>query len=89
MSGGICWVYDPLDELKTKLSLSPLEIRPAVKEDIPELAELLEAHIRWTDSEKAAAILEDLENQLSFFRFVISKEYLALLRKEIQKERGN
>ena len=89
MSGGICWVYDPLDELKTKLSFSPLEIRPAVKEDIPELAELLEAHIRWTDSEKAAAILEDLENQLSFFRFVISKEYLALLRKEIQKERGN
>ena len=82
MSGGICWVYDPLDELKAKLSFSPLDVRPAVKEDAPELAELLEAHIRWTESEKASKILKDLENQLPCFKCVVSKEYLALLQKE-------
>ena len=82
MSGGICWVYDPQDELKAKLSFSPLDVRPAAREDIPDIAGLLEAHIRWTDSEKASQVLKDLDNQLSFFRRVISKEYLALLQKE-------
>jgi glutamate synthase domain-containing protein 3 len=49
-----------------------------------ELRQLLEMHVRHTDSRKAMEILADFETWLPRFRAVISDEYLNYLKEAKQ-----
>lgn len=82
MSGGIAYVYDRSETFSTLCSMEALDIESIWQaEDIKKLRQLLEKHIRHTDSALAKFILNNWQTQVSFFLKVTPLEYKkALLR---------
>lgn len=81
MSGGIAYVYDPNDQLLMNCNSEMVELEPMENSaDIAELRELIENHLRYTDSSVARMILEDWELSLKQFVKVMPMDYKRALR---------
>ncbi|MBN1776438.1 MAG: glutamate synthase subunit alpha, partial [Clostridiales bacterium] len=89
MSGGIAYVYDPDGVFRNRCNTEMVHL------DCPEgldereketVRALIEKHHRYTESEKAAAILKDFENSASLFVRIIPTEYEQMLRAISRKE---
>jgi glutamate synthase domain-containing protein 3 len=80
MSGGIAYVYDPdrLFDSRCNLDMVDLELIQH-PEDIRELKGMIQSHVEYTGSPKAAAILSGWEACLPFFVKVFPMEYRRVL----------
>ncbi|MDD2213755.1 MAG: glutamate synthase large subunit [Oscillospiraceae bacterium] len=79
MSGGLAYVYDETDELDEKLNHQMVELADLDDLDWIRLKQLLEEHIRMTDSSKAIRIMYNIEQERQRFRKVVPREYAKVL----------
>ena len=76
MSGGVAYVYDPEQTFSQRCNLEMVDLYQVGQTTGDEvLKELIEKHLMYTDSVKAAEILSDWENQQQFFVKVYPHEY--------------
>ncbi|MGC9151293.1 MAG: glutamate synthase large subunit [Microbacter sp.] len=80
MSGGIAYVWDPENNFDYFCNMEMVELS-LVEEvaDIKELTELIEAHVRYTDSPIAKELLENWEQSLTQFIKIMPIEYKKVL----------
>jgi glutamate synthase (NADPH/NADH) large chain len=80
MSGGIAYVYDPHRRFDSLCNLEMVDLELVREEsDINELRGLIEKHLHYTGSGKAADILEHWDACLPFFVKVFPMEYRRVL----------
>ncbi len=79
MSGGVAWVLDADGALERHINSGLVKVHEVTAEQATELRQLLEMHVRSTDSQRAGEILGDFEAWLPSFKAVISDEYLDYL----------
>ena len=83
MSGGIAWVLDESGTLEDHINSGLVRVHALTPKQAAELRQLLEMHVRHTDSRRAADILADFDAWLTKFRAVISDEYLDYLNRRV------
>ncbi len=79
MSGGIAYVLDSDDMLKTKLNTEMVDIEPMTDEDAEQLRDLVAAHKEETGSPVAQRLLDDWENSIGWFTKVMPTDYRRVL----------
>lgn len=80
MSGGTAYVYDEKGSFPANCNTGMVGISRPDAEDAALLSRLLENHIRYTGSKKAARLLESFAEEAKKFRKVVPFEYRAMLR---------
>jgi glutamate synthase domain-containing protein 2/glutamate synthase domain-containing protein 1/glutamate synthase domain-containing protein 3 len=82
MSGGIAYVYDDSGTFDTRCNLDMVDLETVhLAEDAAELRELIENHLKYTGSRRAAYILEHWEATLPLFVKVMPVEYRRVLER--------
>jgi glutamate synthase domain-containing protein 3 len=80
MTGGEVYVYDPRGRLSLRLNEQLVVAqRPDVRE-LAELQALVERHLRYTGSTRAAAILDRWDKEAASFWRVAPKDEVAALQ---------
>ena len=80
MSGGVAYVYDAGNHLYRNLNRELVLMEQVEsKHDRDELRSMLEKHVKYTGSVKAAKILADYEQELPKFKKIIPEAYRKLL----------
>ena len=80
MSGGVAYVYDPDDELRQKANTGMVTLHDELEEsDRRMLRRLVENHREYTDSSRAADLLDDWETALSAFTKVMPDAYAEVI----------
>ena len=87
MSGGVAYILDEKHDLYKRLNhelvkMYDLDDEVTVlkdKSDAEKLKELIEMHVKETDSEKGKAILSDWENYICKFKKIIPNDYLKMM----------
>jgi glutamate synthase (NADPH/NADH) large chain len=80
MSGGIAYVYDPDGDLERRANTGMVSLsRDLTDDDRRVLARLVENHAAYTDSDRAAELLEDWTDALSSFVRVTPDAYARAL----------
>lgn len=87
MSGGIAYVYDPYNDLYTKLNKEMVSFDEITsKYDVFELKGMVEDHFKYTGSLKAKMIAENFSEYLPHFKKIIPKDYEKMLHLIAQME---
>ncbi|MDF2538572.1 MAG: Glutamate synthase domain 2 [Herbinix sp.] len=87
MSGGIAYVLDENSDLYKKLNKGMVSFEAVVeKYDVLELKEMIEEHVRLTNSTKGKAILDDFKTYLPKFKKIIPHDYRRMLQTIVQME---
>ena len=81
MSGGQVYVHDPAGVLALRLNDDLVTAR-SLDGPAEELRQLLERHVRYTGSARAAALLEDWANAVRSFVRIVPKTDVARLEDE-------
>ena len=84
MSGGIAYVYDVDGTFKNRCNTDMVSLVEVNAERKAEIKEMLEKHVSYTGSNKAAAILAGWDNAVKNFVCVLPNDYDRMLR-AIQK----
>ncbi|ESP89046.1 glutamate synthase large subunit [Candidatus Halobonum tyrrellensis] len=80
MSGGVAYVYDPDDEFEAKVNREMVSTSGDLSEaDERMLERLVENHATHTDSERAAALLDDWANAVGDFVRVLPDAYADVI----------
>ncbi|MBN2830737.1 MAG: glutamate synthase subunit alpha, partial [Candidatus Omnitrophica bacterium] len=79
MSGGIAYVYDRNKNFKDKCNMDMVELDKIKDEDLDTIYHLLHNHLKYTQSRKAKAVIEDIRNETRNFVKVIPIEYKRIL----------
>jgi glutamate synthase (ferredoxin) len=80
MSGGVAYVLDQDRDLYTKLNKEMVLFSEVTeKYDIIELRELIEEHVKATNSEKGKEILDNFEEYLPKFKKIIPHDYKKMM----------
>ena len=90
MSGGIAYVYDPLQDFDLKCNLEMVDLDPLIDcsdDDISYVRSMIEQHIEYTGSKKAIWMLENWESVLQLFVRVMPMEYRRLLGQMVKEEK--
>ncbi|MBM7583987.1 glutamate synthase (NADPH/NADH) large chain [Bacillus pakistanensis] len=91
MSGGIAYVLaESSTEFKAFCNQEMIDIEPLVdKDDVKELKQMILNHFYYTDSVKAARVLENWDTMLAKFVKIIPKDYKRMMESiQQQKEAG-
>lgn len=81
MSGGVAYVYDPKGTFADKCNLEMVDLyKLGETGDDAVLKEMIEKHLTYTDSLKAAELLNDWENAQKHFVKVYPREYHEMVR---------
>ena len=81
MSGGIAYVLDEKNSLYRNLNKEMILMEAVEhKADKEELRNLLEKHVKYTDSAKARMILENFESYLPKFKKIIPADYKKIVQ---------
>ncbi len=81
MSGGVAYVYDPDNRLLINCNLEMVELEDlTAQEDINELKEMIENHVKFTSSTVGKTILAHWSDSLTRFRKVMPIDYKRALR---------
>lgn len=81
MSGGVAYVYDPSGTFADKCNLEMVDLfNLGESGDDTVLKEMIEKHLAYTDSLKAAELLNDWENAQKHFVKVYPREYHEMVR---------
>lgn len=87
MSGGIAYVLDEHSELYTKLNKSMVAVEEiSNKYDVLELKEMIEEHVKYTNSEKGKKVLDNFSYYLPKFKKIIPHDYKRMLNMIVQME---
>jgi glutamate synthase (NADPH/NADH) large chain len=80
MSGGIAYVYDPDDRLRRTANTEMVTLHDELEEtDRRLLRRLVENHREYTDSARAAELLDDWEASLAAFTKVMPDAYAEVI----------
>ncbi len=79
MSGGIAYVLDEKGDFPKRCNQAMVDLEPLEKEDIDRLVGMIEKHIEYTKSERAAEILKNWDKLVSKFVKVYPKDYKKAL----------
>ena len=79
MSGGIAYAYDEDGNFKSRCNMSMVEFDKMDADDKFTIQSLLSAHYKYTGSEKAKKILDDIEYEISNFVKIMPVEYKRVL----------
>ena len=86
MSGGIAYVLDERQLFDTLCNLNMVELESVWRqEDKTVLRDLIERHLKWTESERARQILDNWQDMMGKFVKVVPVDY----RKALEKMRAN
>lgn len=90
MSGGIAYVLDEESDLYLKLNKELVSSEAVTdKYDVVELKEMIEEHVRCTNSLKGRKILENFMEYLPKFKKIIPHDYRSMLQTIVQmQEKG-
>jgi glutamate synthase (ferredoxin) len=79
MSGGVAYVWDPEGAFLRNCNREGLITGPPVGDDKKELKALLEAHLLYTGSDRAKALLDDFTAAAKLFLKIIPEDYRRIL----------
>lgn len=80
MSGGIAYVYDPHNQLYSRLNSELVSYEEVhSKYDQQQLQDLIRKHYQYTSSSKAKIILDDFDNQVHMFKKIIPHDYKKMI----------
>jgi glutamate synthase (ferredoxin) len=80
MSGGIAYVLDANGSFPVNINMQMVETEVlADPAEIARVRDLVERHLRWTDSKRARQVLDDWEANVKRFVKVIPKDYKRML----------
>ena len=83
MSGGVAYVHD-LDEGRVNREL--VDLLPLRDRDLEVVRDLLEKHLKWTESPVAARLLADWPQSVERFTLVLPRDYQRVLDVREQAE---
>ncbi|MCC8045592.1 MAG: glutamate synthase large subunit, partial [Clostridiales bacterium] len=87
MSGGIAYVLDENSDLYTKVNKNMVSIELITsKYDVQELKEIINDHVKYTNSRKGKEILDDFGAYLPKFKKIIPHEYKQMQMAIVQME---
>jgi len=80
MSGGVAYIWDPEEAFESRCNTEMVELESVVaSEDVSELRQLIENHLRYTDSDVAQLLLDNWDEQLGNFVKVMPTDYKRVL----------
>ena len=79
MSGGIAYVYDEDDRLKDRCNMDMVVLERLKKEDEETIYCLLRSHFKYTGSENAKKVIDNMSDELKKFIRVLPIEYKRIL----------
>ncbi|ELZ86547.1 glutamate synthase [NADPH] large chain [Haloferax elongans ATCC BAA-1513] len=87
MSGGVAYVYDPDDEFAAKANTGMVTLEDDLDEsDEAMLTRLVENHLAYTDSDRAAELLDDWDAALGDFVKVMPDAYAAVIEEDARQD---
>ena len=87
MSGGIAYVLDEDSDLYTKVNKNMVAIEKLTsKYDVLELKEIINDHVKYTNSEKGKEILDNFSEYLPKFKKIIPHEFKQMQMAIVQME---
>jgi glutamate synthase (ferredoxin) len=87
MSGGIAYVYDPDNKFTNGLcNTETIDFEEISEEDAADLKAIIEKHLQYTNSVKAASLLSDWPSSLNSFVKVMPTEYKRALERIATEE---
>ena len=87
MSGGIAYVLDGDSDLYTKVNKNMVAIEKLTsKYDVLELKEIINDHVKYTNSEKGKEILDNFSEYLPKFKKIIPHEFKKMQMAIVQME---
>ncbi|MCD8075822.1 MAG: glutamate synthase large subunit [Lachnospiraceae bacterium] len=87
MSGGIAYVLDENNDLYTKVNKNMVSIELITsKYDVQELKEIINDHVKYTNSKKGKQILDDFGTYLPKFKKIIPHEFKQMQMAIVQME---
>ena len=89
MSGGTAYVFDPENNFERNCNQEMIDLDPMEEPDFKLVRKMIRDHFRYTGSNLALGILNDWNNQQSYFVKVMPKDYKRVLleRKKMETER--
>ncbi len=86
MSGGIAYVWDKAGDFASKCNLGTLELeRVETDADINAMRQLIENHLKYTDSVVAKHLLSNWHRELTHFIKVMPRDYKRVLEDQSKK----
>ena len=84
MSGGIAYIYDNKKTIKNYANADMVYLEALEKEDLEELKLMIVNHKKYTNSKKAAFILDNWQEEFISFIKIMPKDYKNALQKNSQ-----
>jgi len=75
MSGGLAYIYDKHEEIRTKCNMAMVTLEKPEREDSLTIFDLIEKHYRYTGSPVAKDIIDNFETRIKRFVKVYPMEY--------------
>ncbi len=88
MSGGIAYVYDAAGTFKDRCNMSMVQFEDLTDEDSRMVSNLVKNHYKYTGSEKARSVIDDLSSEIKKFIKVMPLEYKRVLE-SMKVEKGS
>ena len=89
MSGGIAYVYDIDGKFRDRCNMGMVELENLTDEDRTTITRLLNNHKKYTQSARAASVLDNFNTEVKKFIKVMPIEYKRILEQEkVEKELG-
>ena len=79
MSGGIAYVYDPLDSFASRLNVDMVDLQPMEADDLEFLERTIDAHAAHTGSAVAEEVLAHWVTEAAKFKKVMPRDYARVL----------
>jgi len=87
MSGGVAYVYDADGHFGSRCNKEMVELEVLGEEDRGVLREMVESHLRYTNSSVAKEMLDNFVSRTKLFVKVIPKEYKRILENKKADEK--
>ncbi|MEM9884605.1 MAG: glutamate synthase large subunit [Bacteroidota bacterium] len=84
MSGGMAYIYNPLQTFESRVNKEMIDLDPLAKEDFIMLRNLVRQHFNYTGSKTALNILNNWKREKKHFTKVMPRDYKAVLEKRKQ-----
>ncbi len=87
MSGGVAYILDEAEDFATRCNQQMADIEPLDEEDLDKVRHMIDKHLEYTQSQKAAKVLANWKDYVGKFVKVMPRDYkrvLACLKKALE-----